>query len=291
MSFWTDNSFEPKQNYKFKVDFITSLNAKFYEVAHIPYYYVASVQKPSFQIQQKKYRYLNTELNYPGLITWNNIDITFIDTADNMVSGFLVGALKLRDFDLEDKTLPLYQNALEKDRLVIDSIIIHQLSSEGYYSKLGKEDPMDDSDSIETWTLQQAWINKISYSDLSTENEELSKITLSLSYDWAYISYPKEIDNNLNKKLKELETEIDSALDLSLDSPSLKYKNGMFQTIVESPTAADISAIAATQNLTLGSSLSAPGKKMVTPIDRSTKTSTPSFTGSPYLGPNPTDKL
>ena len=43
----------------------------------------------------------------------------------------------------------------------------------------------DDSLILEKWTLRNAWVQKITPSELDYENEELSTIEIVLVYDWA----------------------------------------------------------------------------------------------------------
>jgi len=42
-----------------------------------------------------------------------------------------------------------------------------------------------DGNQIETWTLKNPFIKKVSFSDLDYENEDISTIDLEIRYDWA----------------------------------------------------------------------------------------------------------
>ena len=43
----------------------------------------------------------------------------------------------------------------------------------------------DEGVEIETWTLNNAFIKSVSFSDLDYANEDLREITMTVRYDWA----------------------------------------------------------------------------------------------------------
>ena len=69
MSFWTDSRLHPK----IKSRFIVSFGTGFF----LPN--VKSVDKPSVEVSTKEYRLMNHYFNYPGLVKWQPIKITFVD--------------------------------------------------------------------------------------------------------------------------------------------------------------------------------------------------------------------
>jgi len=69
MSFWTSPNLHPK----IKSRFIVSFGTGFY----LPN--VKTVDKPSVEVSTKEYRLMNHFFNYPGLVKWQPIKITFVD--------------------------------------------------------------------------------------------------------------------------------------------------------------------------------------------------------------------
>ena len=69
MSFWTSPNIHPK----IKSRFIVSFGTGFF----LPN--VKSVTKPAVEIGTKEYRLMNHYFNYPGLVRWQPIQITFVD--------------------------------------------------------------------------------------------------------------------------------------------------------------------------------------------------------------------
>ena len=69
MSFWTSKELHPKIKSRFIVTFGTGFN--------LPN--VKSVDKPSVEVTTKEYRLMNHVFNYPGIVKWQPIKITFVD--------------------------------------------------------------------------------------------------------------------------------------------------------------------------------------------------------------------
>jgi hypothetical protein len=74
MTWWgsslTKDSFQPKQKSRFVVQMGNGGNLVS----------VKSTSKPSVTIESKQYRMINHYYNYPGLVKWEPISITFVDT-------------------------------------------------------------------------------------------------------------------------------------------------------------------------------------------------------------------
>ena len=69
MSFWTSPNLHPK----IKSRFIVSFGTGFF----LPN--VKSVTKPAVEVATKEYRLMNHYFNYPGLVRWQPVKITFVD--------------------------------------------------------------------------------------------------------------------------------------------------------------------------------------------------------------------
>ena len=69
MSFWTSPNIHPK----IKSRFIVSFGTGFF----LPN--VKTVTKPAVEVATKEYRLMNHYFNYPGLVRWQPIKITFVD--------------------------------------------------------------------------------------------------------------------------------------------------------------------------------------------------------------------
>lgn len=174
MAFWTDNNFEPKQEFQFKIIFnVFNYN---YDIG---WQYVSSCDKPSYQINEKSYKLINTQIKYPTNMIWADVNMELIDTTDNRVLAFL-NVLN----DLQSENDKYFSGATVKnncgtydspDKNKIGKIFIEiqTLDKEGV--------------PVEIWKLQGAWIKSVKQSQLNYGSENISKINLTLSYDWAEI--------------------------------------------------------------------------------------------------------
>lgn len=202
MAFWTDASFEPKMNYRWRVEFdIPSVNAvqggpaiQFLKEG-IPSFYAKSVTKPSFALNTKKYRLVNREQVFPGDITWNPVSISFIDTTDSVVTKFLIGyyselgdedrnGFSGTDFSTINKTGFDFISTTNKTSLNRLNLKIYHLDSEG---RGNSTDAEGEYAKIEIWQLTNPIIKSYSSSGLSYSNGDLSEYTLEIEYDWAFL--------------------------------------------------------------------------------------------------------
>jgi len=88
-NFWTDRNFELKQNFNWKIDVQDNKGTSIF--SHI---YAKSVQKPSFQIEQKQYKLINRSINHPTNVIWQPIELVVVDDIDSTVMKFLKNYLQ-----------------------------------------------------------------------------------------------------------------------------------------------------------------------------------------------------
>ncbi len=166
MSFWTDNSLEPKRTYRFRIKggaiglgkdtSGTWWNAK-------------KVDKPSFTINSNKYRLINHEINVPGIVSWNPITIELADVGKtiNVILGELgeIGGYNPNDLSKDKGIAKSYENGILK------AFFIEQLNGVG--------------EVIEEWSLEGAFVSDVKLSSLDYSSDEIVSITLTLTYDYA----------------------------------------------------------------------------------------------------------
>ena len=156
--FWQSKA-EPLLKSRFKVDFGGTLH-----------WWAKSVTQPTMEVSQNEYQIINHKIKIPGIVTWTDIDIVFIE---------LGGKGKA----LYDKLLSFgYHPAPAVDGN--DGMMKHNLNI-----KIEKF-PNGDSDGTgkETWTLIDAMIKSINFSDLDYSSDDLVEVSLTVSYDRAKLS-------------------------------------------------------------------------------------------------------
>ena len=160
MAFWSANDVEPFRKYRFTIS------------SGGIWWWAKSVSKPSYEIETKEYQLINHKFKYPGIVTWTDIEVTIIDPYSDK-EGF-----KSKGF-----MNALYENGYSLDASKIDGIKktqdddfsfqIQQLNAKG--------------DPVETWTLINPFIKGIKFGDLDYSSDDLTEITLTLTYDSAKI--------------------------------------------------------------------------------------------------------
>lgn len=179
--FWTDSSFEPKQSFKFKL--ILSFGNEQNQVLEIPYYYVVSVDKPSFTVGQRTGKLLNEERKFPTNVTWSPVRIVCIDTVDNLLLSYLSTFLNKENdensFRIDEWNWFSFQKSPTKAAIKLDQVVIQQLKNEDSFLQGGS------TQNIEEWTLHEPWIATFESSQVSYSNESLNTYTFTITYDWA----------------------------------------------------------------------------------------------------------
>ena len=195
------DGFQPKQKNRFIVEFGDGMLLS-----------LKSCGKPTATIESKEYRLINHYYNYPGLVKWEQISMTFVDTklfANNIQSRqeeSQVSAPKSRMTSTAFWTMligsgytpPSYDpddvdfistrftgiSSPEKAAMMDiafggQNIKIHQITPQGYESNEG---PLS---SNETWELYNPIITKLSWGDLSYDADDFVEYSMDIKYDWA----------------------------------------------------------------------------------------------------------
>ena len=170
MSFWTENSLEPKRSFRFRLGSIEGLELG-ENIGRSPYWWNArKVDKPSFSVNSNKYRLINHEINVPGIVSWNPISMEIVDIGKSVDS--LLEQLQSFGYapDSLDEDLGLAKaKGLDK----IGNIRIEQIKGDGSV--------------IESWSLEGAFITELRFGSLDYSSDDLVTINITITYDYAYL--------------------------------------------------------------------------------------------------------
>ena len=191
MPFFSDTGpggFQPKRQFRFLVTFS--------ELSDISYM-VKSTKKPSYSIDATTHSVLNHKFKFPGVVTWEDIDVTFIDAVDPNTGSKFYSALLNAGY-----VAPVSEAALTTGitkvgtTSTIGEVRIKQLDGGGVILPAGA-DPgevigaIDSTNIVEEWTLKNAFIKSVGFGDLDYGSEELVTVSVGLTYDYAtYSSVP-----------------------------------------------------------------------------------------------------
>ncbi len=168
MAFWTEQTNEPKRNYRFLVQ-ITGLGENDVQ------WWAKSFKVPSYTVGEATHDFMDNKYYFPGRVTWEECTMELVDPVTP-------NALELTNQMIIDsgyniKPEPSSQNftpvTISKQNAAtgIGSIIVSVYAADGSV--------------IEQWTLKNPFVKGVSFSDLSYENDDLRTITVTFRYDWA----------------------------------------------------------------------------------------------------------
>ena len=180
-TFWSQATTEPKQKHRFKIS-ITNLasTSGVSGGGGDVIWYAKSVNLPSFEINQGEYQLGNHKFKYPGILTWGDITLTFVDPASRVSD--LLKLITNAGYDIPatpdgnvfsghgDKGMRKEEQA-EK---YIGGIMIQPLNADGTVR--------------ETYRLQGAFIKSMNLGDLSYDSEDLVELQMVIAYDHADIN-------------------------------------------------------------------------------------------------------
>ena len=167
MSFWTEADLEPKRNFRFKIT-----NDGWAQTNDPVWWWAKTVDKPSFNVTNNEYQLINHKFKYPGIVTWNNIQVTVADFAHaaGPNSGTsLKDELSIIGYERPDQAA---MKGIEKSSSSsVANLVIEQLDADGK--------------TVDKWTLKGAFIIAVSNSKLDYSSDEVTEVTLEIAYDYA----------------------------------------------------------------------------------------------------------
>jgi hypothetical protein len=182
-AFWASPAAEPKRSYKYLVKWIgAGEQAK----TDIPWFLVSSVDMPKAKTGVAETHALNHTFKWPGRITWEDINMEITDSealdCANVIVEKLIGS---------GYAYPETPN------------VYRTISKQGAIAAFGNVKIQEitwDEKLIGEWELRNAWVNNFEFGKKAYESDDVQKITMSITYDWAkYTAY----DDGLRPNLQE----------------------------------------------------------------------------------------
>jgi len=184
-NFWDNPAVEPKRNFRFVVNISNFDNIK---------WLVRSSDKPKFEISSTPHQFINHTFHYPGRVTWSPVNLTLVDpVSPTDVAGTVMSFVRLAGYDIPggiDTGGGAAQAAasnITKGFAVgaLGDVTISQL---GVPANFQLSDPPLER-IVEQWRLVNAFIQgTVDFGSLDYGNEELTTVSFTLQYDFAYLS-------------------------------------------------------------------------------------------------------
>jgi len=172
MAFWSQERLEPKRQHRWIVRFGSG-------VLDGLRYAIKKVDKPKAEISSIEHKWLNHTFNYPGRLTWKEINMTFASVAEPDATNLLdvllerSGYRRPQGVDV-DSVDALTTIGKAKMNAAIGSMDIIQLNPDGV--------------EIEAWTLYKPLFTNVEFGALEYANEEIVEISCTVKYDWAQLN-------------------------------------------------------------------------------------------------------
>ena len=165
--FWSNPTVEPKRAFRYFFSFLGNDEGN-----KIESYAIKAVKKPSFTVSEVPHQYVAHTFYYPGRVTWNTIDVTFVDPvipdqSAAITNMFVGGGYKVPKEETTSRT------SFSKQKYVgsVGTPRISQIDADGNI--------------IERWTLHNTFITSLDYGQLDYSVEDLVVLSVTLRYDFA----------------------------------------------------------------------------------------------------------
>ena len=154
---------------------------------------VTKAKKPSYKMETKSHNVLNHVFKFPGVVKWDDIDVTFIDAVDPNVGSKFYNALKNSGYvDPTTETNLLTGITKRGTNDTIGNVLIQQLDGGGVGAVIDPGEPGGGgtvANIVDEWTLKNAFIKSVNWGDtLSYESEGLVEVQVGLTFDYAVYS-------------------------------------------------------------------------------------------------------
>lgn len=182
MAFWNDKITEPKRKFRWLLS-----------VGGIPYYTIKKVNRPTYEIAEAEHKFINHTFYFPGRVTYNTVSFTIVDTASPDAAETLKQMLYGAGYALpKDERISTQTITKHGGVTALGDVKIELLGGGGATgSGAGANPPSPENDEgnvLEFWTLHNAWIKKIEFSELDYDGDDLAEVTVELRYDYAELN-------------------------------------------------------------------------------------------------------
>lgn len=179
MAFWSSHDLQPKRKFRWILEFGEgAAGAGVLPIA------AKTVQKPNYTLTSTTHKFLNHNFYFPNRVEWQPITVTFTDAVNfngegaNSVSDVLHKVLTESGYKI-----PGPGDAPAQD---CDFAVTKKKSVDAFGKTLTlKQIGAENKEVLEIWTLINPWISKITFGDLSYEDDGLVEISIDIVYDFA----------------------------------------------------------------------------------------------------------
>jgi hypothetical protein len=152
----------------FYTDYEPKLQNRFvFDIDGIPAYIVKSANRPNVSSTRKEIDYINTKRYIAGKYAWETLDIVFQD--------------------------PIVPSGAQKVNEWVRQHMEFTTGTAGYATNYKKDITLNllgpDGTKVEEWKLKGTFIQSVNFGTLDYASDDLTDITVTLSYDYAILNF------------------------------------------------------------------------------------------------------
>jgi len=176
MAFWNLATSEPKRSHRFllRLPNLASANEEFTYTEYL----ARTVTKPSYTVSETPHKFLGNTYYYPGIVEWNTITATIVNSIAPDGNALLYDALVNMGYLSPDIQELIFRGerppSTPNKALAIDALGIVQI-----------EELSGDGGTVGTWSLNNAFLTSATFGDLSYDTEDILNVEVIMRYDWA----------------------------------------------------------------------------------------------------------
>ena len=176
MSFWTSKGSNPKRKFRFMV---TIGGAGWSGDTEI--WYAKSCTAPSVEVSSVEHMFSDHVFNFPGKAKWGDVEMVLVDPAGGGLEAAEDTTNTVRNFNELLKTFGYEIPSDGNDSSNYGTISRNKVQALNIHIKA-----LDDNgDTIEDWTLHNAFPISFKYGDFDYNADDLREMNVTWKYDWA----------------------------------------------------------------------------------------------------------
>ena len=179
MGFWTENTTEPKRNFRWRVR-MANINLSTGPLGTIPgitndvLWWAKTVDTPSYNITDVTHSFFDNEYKFPGRVQWQDVSMTLVDPISPnavyitnqivLASGYSIKGLT----EINGTPTSITKSGANA---AVGDVTIEILSGTGNV--------------VEAWQMKNPFITSAKFSTLDYTNDDMRTIDLTWKYDYA----------------------------------------------------------------------------------------------------------
>ena len=165
MAFWKQNTVKATRQFRFKL----SIDGEHY-------WWAKSTELPSATVNSQEYLLGSHKFKYPGVLTWNPIQVEIADVGigNNSSDLKLINIFNTKGYGMIEGTAGPNKTPAGIDKIQFDEVRIELIKPNGSMQR--------------QWVLKDAFFTEINFGRGDYNSEEINSITFTINYDYAEYS-------------------------------------------------------------------------------------------------------